>query len=382
MRVVVTCDWFLRYAGAQCASLARAGAEVFLLCRDHSFEFHGDVSERQELLDVAGQAGAEIVVMPGRIRDPTAAPRLAAIRKRIASFRPDVIHVQQGVDPRVFALLPNVPTVMTIHDPKPHPGQEKARFPPKRWLDKRLANTWRSRARSIIVHSERLRAQLNLRAHQSCFVVPHGVDVLAEPLPCPPVPTVGFFGQLKPYKGLDVLAQAMPRVWDHRPEVLLKVAGAGPSELPLVDRRVAVQRGYLPEAAIDDFFLQTSLAVLPYTEASQTGVGSQAVGYGVPVVATRVGGLPDLTLDPTYLVDPGDDVGLAEAILRHVDDPAEIRARVLAELAAPRSWDAAATKTLEVYEQLVGTNDRDVPRYRRGITSLDASILPSDQGGP
>jgi hypothetical protein len=73
---------------------------------------------------------------------------------------------------------------------------------------------------------------------------------------------------------------------------------------------------------------------------------------------------------------------LAEAILRHVDDPAEIRMRVLAELAAPRSWDAAAAKTLDVYEQVVGTNERHVPRYRGGITSLDASILPSDRGGP
>jgi glycosyltransferase involved in cell wall biosynthesis len=206
------------------------------------------------------------------------------------------------------------------------------------------------------------------------------VDVLAEPLACPPTPTVSFFGRLEPYKGLEVLAQAMPRVWDHRPEVLLKVAGAGPSQLPLVDRRVAVQRGYLPETAIDGFFLETSLAVLPYTEASQTGVGSRAVGYGVPVVATRVGGLPDLTLDPTYLVDPGDDVGLAEAIVRHVDDGRDIRARVLAELAAPRSWDAASAKTLELYEQLLGPDRPDVARDRRGITSLDASILPTDQG--
>ena len=45
--------------------------------------------------------------------------------------------------------------------------------------------------------------------------------------------------------------------------------------------RVSVSGGYLPESEVEAFFRATSLAVLPYTEASQTAVGSLAVGYGV-----------------------------------------------------------------------------------------------------
>jgi glycosyltransferase involved in cell wall biosynthesis len=170
----------------------------------------------------------------------------------------------------------------------------------------------------------------------------------------PRKPSVSFFGRLEPYKGLDVLARAMPSVWNRRPDICLNVAGSGASTLPLSDRRVHLQRGYLPEAAIEDFFAATSVAVLPYTEASQTGAGSCAVGYGVPVIASRVGGLPDLTLDETYLVDSGDAAALAEAILRHIDDDATVRTRVLSEIAMPRSWDAAAVQSLALYQQLVG----------------------------
>jgi glycosyltransferase involved in cell wall biosynthesis len=354
VRVMVTCDFHLKYATAQSAGLARAGADVLLLCRTHAMEFGGDAAERRRALDAAHEAGVSTMEMPGRLWDLTAAPQLAATRKRIALFAPDIIHAHRDSDPRALLLLPEAPTVLTIHDAKPHPGHPVARFPPKRWFLNGADNAWVARARAIIVHSERLCEELKLRAHQRCFVVPHGLEVRNEPLPRPSEPTVGFFGRLEPYKGLDVLARAMPRVWARRPDVRLKVAGWGLSTLPLNDPRVQMERRYLPEAEIESFFAATSLAVLPYTEASQTGVGSRVVGYGVPVVASRVGGLPDLTLDQSYLVVPGDDAGLAAAILRHIDDDANIRARVLADVAAPRSWDAAAARSLELYEQLVG----------------------------
>jgi hypothetical protein len=49
MRVLVVCDWFLKYATSQSAALRRAGMDVFLLCRDHASEFGGSSEERQEV---------------------------------------------------------------------------------------------------------------------------------------------------------------------------------------------------------------------------------------------------------------------------------------------------------------------------------------------
>ncbi len=121
------------------------------------------------------------------------------------------------------------------------------------------------------------------------------------------------------------------------------------------DSRVQVHRGYLPESSIEDFFRQASLAVLPYTQASQTGAGSVAIGYGVPLVVSRVGGLPDLALERSYIVEPGDDAALAETILAHIDDDLAVREQVLGELAAPRSWESTAAQTIELYRELISS---------------------------
>jgi glycosyltransferase involved in cell wall biosynthesis len=205
----------------------------------------------------------------------------------------------------------------------------------------------------IVIHSERLRDGVQLRSSQRCAVIPHGLEVHPAPLPPPSEPTVAFFGRLAPYKGLEVLARAIHHVWKVRPDVCLLVAGEGDSSLDVEDRRVQVHRGYLPESSIEQFFRQASLVVLPYTQASQTGAGSLAIGYGVPLVVSRVGGLPDLALGPSYIVDPGDDVALARTILAHIDDDLAVRARVLEELAAPRSWESIAAQAIELYRDVI-----------------------------
>jgi glycosyltransferase involved in cell wall biosynthesis len=352
VRVVVACDWFLKYATAQSAALARAGASVMLLCRAHAHEFGGDERERQAALDGARAAGVCVVEAPGRLSDPRALAAWPSIAARLRRFAPQVVHAHDGADPRAQAALAGRPTVLTIHDPVPHPGQPLAAVR-KRWLLHGSRDAWRARARVIVVHSEVLRSSVGLGAGQSCAVIPHGMDVAARPLPAPAHPALGFFGRLVPYKGLDVLARAMPLVWQRRPETRLRVAGAGEQPLELEDRRVHIERRYLPEADIPAFFGAASLTVLPYTQASQTGVGSQAVGFGVPVVVSRLGGLPDLTLDTSYVVAPGDPEALASALVRHLDDGAEVRTRVLEHVARPRGWAAVADRALSLYEQVV-----------------------------
>lgn len=354
MRVALVCDWFLKYAGSQSAALARRGAQVALLCRSHADEFGGDLRERKDAVDRARAAGVTVIEAPGRLSDPRALPALLRVRTQLAAHAPDVIHAHVGADPRTLALLPRRPTVLTIHDPVLHPGQPVAALH-KRWFLRGADRAWRARADVLVVHSDRLRGDVALAPGQRCVTIDHGLDVQPSPLLPPEQRAVGFFGRLEPYKGLDVLARAMPRVWLLRPDVQLRVAGWGSSELPLLDPRVLLQRGYLPEAQVEAFFARSSLAALPYTQASQTGVGGVAVGYGVPVVASATGGLPELTLDRSYLCEPGDDAGLAAAILAHIDDGTEARRRVIGELAAPRSWDAVAARTLELYDSLVGS---------------------------
>jgi glycosyltransferase involved in cell wall biosynthesis len=399
LRVALTCDWFLKYAVEQSAALARAGVDVLLCCRTHASEFGGDGEERSDTVAIARRAGVTVIEVPRRLSDPRGASELLRIRSQIARFRADIVHAHDGADPRVLAVLPRVPLVLTLHDPVPHPGQPMA-VARKRWFLLGSRDAWRARADVIVVHSDRLKDETALQGSQRCVVIAHGLTVHGRPLAPPSLPAVGFFGRLAPYKGLDVLARAMPKVWADRPDVQLRVAGAGEAELPLTDERIRVERRYLPEADVARFFSQTSLAVLPYTQASQTGVGSVAVGYGIPIIASRLGGLPDLTLDPSYVCEPGDGDSLAAAIVAHIDDGPEVRDRIMNEVALPRSWDSVARHSIDCYEELLAGRPMKVLFITPGLgaggaerqTSLllpglkrrgvDARIIALDSGGP
>jgi glycosyltransferase involved in cell wall biosynthesis len=76
---------------------------------------------------------------------------------------------------------------------------------------------------------------------------------------------------------------------------------------------------------------------------------------GVPSIGTTVGGAEDAIGGCGRLVDPGDPGALAAAILRHLDDDGDVRARVLEHARARFSWEAAARQTTEVYRELMSS---------------------------
>lgn len=349
LRVVFVVDWFLKYATKQAAAQARAGAEVTLVCRDHAHEFAGDFGERDAALSEARRSHVEILELPGRFRDPRGLAALPRLRRELRRRRPDVVHLHEHNDPRASAILPRALRVMTVHDPTPHPGQERTGSRISQVFLRYPERAWRRWPQLVVLHSDHLVHDFDREPGQVVVVVPHGLDVREEPLAPPTTAAVGFFGRYEPYKGLDVLARAMRRVWEVRPDVRLRMAGQGDTELPLQDARIDRVAGYLPEQEIDRFFAGVSVMALPYTQASQSGAGSLAIGRGVPAVVSRLGGLPDLVLDDSYVAQPGDDARFAEALVAHLDDDESVRRRIIDDVAGPRSWDAVASLTLGEY---------------------------------
>ncbi|MBK9171302.1 MAG: glycosyltransferase family 4 protein [Bryobacterales bacterium] len=173
-----------------------------------------------------------------------------------------------------------------------------------------------------------------------------------------------FFGLIKPNKGLHILLEALAAV-DH-PAVRLLVAGQ-PMEpmdryhelarsLHLQDR-IEWRLGYVPDDMVGLYFQACDLVVLPHTAISLSGVASVALGYGTPIVGTRLGGLPDLLREGEegYLVEPGSTGALAMALTKAVRDlegTAEMGRGAAARFAARASWETAAAKSLALYRQL------------------------------
>ncbi len=156
-----------------------------------------------------------------------------------------------------------------------------------------------------------------------------------------------FFGFVRRYKGLDVLLDAAARLdperyhllvvgefYDDRSryaEALAELERRG--QLTLVDR-------YAPNEEIPLYFRAADLTIVPYKSATQSGIVQMAYAFDLPVVATRVGGLPEVVREGQtgFLVPPADAAALADAVESYFRaDPAPFRAAIEREKAS-YSW--------------------------------------------
>jgi glycosyltransferase involved in cell wall biosynthesis len=141
-----------------------------------------------------------------------------------------------------------------------------------------------------------------------------------------------FAGRITPQKGLEYLIRAVREI--DRPHTLV-VAGDGyllPAMRALAGRlgiadRVSF-RGGIDHAALADLYARAAVLAVPSVWPEPFGlVGPEAMTHGLPVVAFRVGGIPEWLRDGEtgYLVEPRDIIGLARGIRRLLNDPALVR---------------------------------------------------------
>jgi glycosyltransferase involved in cell wall biosynthesis len=350
IRVLIVCDFLFKYASQQARSLVGMGHDVAILCRSHALEFGGDTAERDDWVDGLRQEGITMLVVPGRVRSIAALPRLLEIRRHLKRWRPQVVNVHENHDPRLLALTRGYRTVLTVHDPLGHPGA-----PDLSRAENWAFRKWFRRSDRFIVHGQALVEELvPLIDGQPIAVIPHGMSARSEPLSRPNSPTVLLFGRLEQYKGVEVLVEAMHRVWKRRSDVRLVVAGSGQaSRLVPDDPRISLIDRYIPESDVDGLLAEASLVALPYTQASQSGVGLLAIAAGVPVLVSDLGALPELAYSPSFVVRAGDSNALADAIVHHVDAGEDVRRAVLQHARANFSWEHAARLTTQLYCDLI-----------------------------
>lgn len=160
-----------------------------------------------------------------------------------------------------------------------------------------------------------------------------------------------FFGFVRPYKGLDVLVEAMGLLGDE--DVALTVAGEWWIHDPQLLARLRAFPGvevlprYVGPEEAAGLFTRADAVVLPYRDATGTGVAPLAYRYGRPVIATRVGGLPEVIDDGVsgFLVPPADPPALAAAIRKFAAGSRPAAAGIAAT-ARRMSWDGLADAVL------------------------------------
>ena len=277
-------------------------------------------------------------------------------------------HFQSGPRPgSLAALIPFLrlfgarTVLVTAHDAVPHNAGRIGR-----WAARGLY----LQADVVFVHGPILHKQIAELMGRHCppvVEVPFGG---MEELPIPDAfpgsrDEILFFGYINSAKGLDLLIRAVGILRRQGFPGKLRIAGkleepwARYAELlkdeGLLDSEI--QLGYLPSDQIAGLFSKAAVIVLPYREASQSGLLHLAARFRVPVVATRVGGLPNQVKHKIsgLLVEPEDENALANAIQEILVDPS--LADRLAEGAfdffhGPSSMEAAAKKIRNVYAHL------------------------------
>jgi len=298
-----------------------------------------------------------------RLRQPLRQLRtMRTVMREIRAFSPDVIHYQ-GCHlwfDLALAVWRKYPLVFTVHDFRAHPGDRLSQKTPF-WLEM-LA---RRSADQMIVHSQHVAGLLGkeLGGSRNIHRIPH-IQIGSDPAPAKfeeDENLLLFFGRIWEYKGLEYLIRAEPLVSARVPQARILIAGQGEDfdryrRMMKHPERFLVDNEYISEERAQEYFERASVVVLPYIEASQSGVIPLAYSAGKPVVATDVGGLPEMVEHGRtgLLVPPRDASQLADAVVRLLLDRKLRRQMGMCgkeKIAAECSAELVAQKTIDVYRR-------------------------------
>lgn len=293
--------------------------------------------------------------------------------KQIRSYKPDLVIAQwwhpyfapcyQGL----FSRLKGIPVFLICHNVLPH-----ERFPMDRFLSK---NTLK-KAAGCIVHSKEDEADLrsmlpsmpykrNMHPTYNAFRL-KGIsreEAREELGLSPDDKMLLFFGLVRKYKGLKYLIEAAPECVKALDGVKICIVGdfGGAKEeyMSLIEasgvkEHFMIRDGYVPDNEVEPYFAAADLCICPYISATQSGIVQIAFGFGLPVVATDVGGLPEAVTDGStgYIVPPGDPAALSRAITEYFRSGSaeEFKKNIKAD-EWRFSWENMVTTIGELYKE-------------------------------
>lgn len=306
-----------------------------------------------------------------------------SLRKIINSWSPDIIHDTSGSGHTVGAFAVTLsaldsPCLFTEHDPVPHMGMGSSLLSRiSRFLIRRFGA-------HIFVHGPLGKQQLINQGvnFEKVTVIRHGIlsplfdnnarqKVIREPK------RVLFFGALRPNKGLELLVPIADKIYEKHPDVKFVIAGSPAVSKELIrsdwlrklniildemsERSyIDVQARFIPDEEVASLFKKASIVLLPYLDATQSGVVMIAMPMGCVVLATNVGDIP-------FVIDDGVTGFLSEPqvenisnrldyALSHLKEVEKIRESARAWVYNECRWEYIVDQSLDVYNRFSKVN--------------------------
>ncbi len=348
-----------RFVQEAARGLARRGHEVTVLTSSRGLPTRSS--------DVVGPDGIRVIRRPEHFH-LLEAPLIPAIAFSILGLKFDVLHVH-GMSPTITDLtvlmgrLMGKPVVVTYHnDAESTFARPIARFAASLYA---LLSIPFLGAASVVVCSTRSYAQTSpalRRILGKVTVIPMGVDT--ERFQAASGPTrdekrrkqVLFVGQLKAYKGVDILIRAIAKLRREGHDIGLQVVGDGPvlPNLKTTANDLGLNGGVkfignVDDQGLFDIYNQCDLFVLPSTTRREAFglVQLEALAAGKRVVASDIPGVGEVArLAGGALARPNDHVSLAAEILKAISAPHE--GEILRERARSMTWN----KTVDAYDKV------------------------------
>ena len=377
LRILMLSDYFPPHIGGGvervveelCRGLVRKGHAVTVLTLATvpalATEIDGSLTViRVPAVDLSGLLGFQFTF---------SARLLLALRRQVRAFRPDIVHAHNFFFRTTEAAalpwpgLGGAPLVTTLHLGRLEGGG---------FLLRRLIGAYEATAGRLIARrtahfiavSEAVAAHAGRATGGRVPVttVPNGVDpVTFRPAPGdgPAEPTVLFVARLVPNKGPDVLLRCVPAVLARHPGARFDLVGEGPMRTRLEGLAGAMGISHAVRflglrTDVDEQMRRAAVFVRPSHLEGMPLTILEAMASGLPVVATPVGGTPELVRDGEtgYLVPVDDSEALAAALNSVLDDRPRARdmgRRGRAAVEAGYGWDAATDRTEAVYREVL-----------------------------
>jgi len=191
--------------------------------------------------------------------------------------------------------------IITQHDPIQHTGE------PRAFLQNIINKIQRIFANKIIVHGKFIKKQMFIQyktPKNKIIVFPHGDYEFIKKYDSNKLiktekNTFLFFGRILKYKGIGILFDSLEQLNKLNKNFKLLIAGSGDlseykEKIKKYEKNLEIHNRYIDESEIPVFFKRSSFVVLPYLDATQTGIIPIAYAYKKPVLITNVGALPEV----------------------------------------------------------------------------------------
>lgn len=295
--------------------------------------------------------------------------RIDLMIKYLLEIKPDIIHTSM-VHPFIVPLLPILkkmaPVVATVHDVRLHSDQKNFIFDLSTLITSKYADL-------NFVHGEKLKLELIKRGvlNSKISVIPHGdysfFSCVNQKEITEEENTILFFGRILDYKGIDYLIKTEPMISSKVSNFKIIIAGNG--DFSKYENMIGnknhfeILNEYIPDEKVSELFHKASVVVLPYIEASQTGIIPIAYAFKKPVVVTDVGSLSEVVVDGVtgFIVPPKDSQSLADSLLNVLVNKNLKNSMGNAAyefMKKNMSWEGIAQKTIGEYKKLIGNFEK------------------------